>query len=82
MRFGLLLIIVAAFLIALNPTVLVENFLRLLPPPRRPAARDVMSRIRLAWLGWMAAVADRRTVSAPAGGSRSGQARTNGRGAR
>jgi predicted PurR-regulated permease PerM len=54
--FGVLLIIVAAFLIALNPAVLVDSFLRLLPPARRPAARDVMARIRVAWLGWMAAV--------------------------
>jgi len=54
--FVLLVIIVAAFLIAINPTVLVDSCLRLLPPVRRPVARDVMARIRLAWLGWMAAV--------------------------
>jgi predicted PurR-regulated permease PerM len=54
--FALLVIIVAAFLIAINPAVLMESFLRLLPPARRPAAREVMARVRLAWLGWMAAV--------------------------
>ena len=54
--FVLLLIIVAAVLIAINPTVLVESFLRLLPPARRPMAQDVMVRVRAAWLGWMAAV--------------------------
>jgi predicted PurR-regulated permease PerM len=54
--FGLLLIIVAAYLIAVNPTVLVQSFLRLLPSARRPVAEDVMSRVRSAWLGWMAAV--------------------------
>lgn len=54
--FGLLLIIVAAFLIAINPTVLVQSFLRLLPAARRPVAEDVMARVRTAWLGWMAAV--------------------------
>jgi predicted PurR-regulated permease PerM len=53
---GLLLIIVAAFLIAINPTALVEGFLRLLPPARRPVARDAIARVRVAWLGWMAAV--------------------------
>jgi predicted PurR-regulated permease PerM len=36
--------------------VLVDSFLRLLPPARRPVARDVMGRVRVAWLGWMAAV--------------------------
>ncbi|MGZ4273877.1 MAG: AI-2E family transporter [Solirubrobacteraceae bacterium] len=54
--FVLLLIIVAAFLIAINPTMLVKSCLRLLPPARRPAAEDAMTRVRVAWLGWMAAV--------------------------
>lgn len=54
--FVLLLIVVAAVLIALNPTVLVNGFLRLLPSARRPVAADVMARVRSAWLGWMAAV--------------------------
>ena len=50
------LIIVAAFLIAIKPTMLVEGFLRLLPEAWRPQAEDVMARVRTAWLGWMAAV--------------------------
>ncbi len=53
---SLVLIFVAAFLIALNPTMLVNSFLRLLPEARRGQARDVLGRIRTAWLGWMTAV--------------------------
>lgn len=54
--FVVVLIIVAAFLIAIKPAVLVEAFLRLLPEAWRPRAEDVMARVRTAWLGWMAAV--------------------------
>ena len=54
--FVVVLIIVAAFLIAIKPAVLVEGFLRLLPEAWRPRAEDVMARVRTAWLGWMAAV--------------------------
>ncbi len=54
--FLLVLIVLAAFLIAINPTRLVAGFLRLLPEARRPQAEDVMARVRVAWLGWMAAV--------------------------
>ena len=53
---AVLVVIVSAFLIALNPAVLVKSFLRLLPPARRPVATDVMARVRGAWLGWMTAV--------------------------
>jgi predicted PurR-regulated permease PerM len=53
---SLVLIVLAAVLIALNPTVLVDNFLRLLPQSRRAQARDVLGRVRTAWLGWMTAV--------------------------
>jgi len=52
----LVLIVLAAFLIAVNPAVLVDNFLRLLPAARHGRARDVLGRIRTAWLGWMTAV--------------------------
>jgi predicted PurR-regulated permease PerM len=54
--FILLVIVVASVLVAVNPTVLVNGFVRLLPPARRPVATDVMARVRTAWLGWMAAV--------------------------
>jgi predicted PurR-regulated permease PerM len=54
--FMLVLIIVAAFLIAVNPKPLVRSFLRLFPEAQRPQAEDVMARVRVAWLGWMTAV--------------------------
>jgi predicted PurR-regulated permease PerM len=53
---SLLLIVLAAFLVAVNPTVLVDSFLRLLPEARRDQARDVLAGVRTAWLGWMIAV--------------------------
>jgi predicted PurR-regulated permease PerM len=53
---SLVLIVLAAFLIAVNPTPLVDAFLRLLPETRHAQARDVITRIRVAWLGWMTAV--------------------------
>ena len=54
--FSLVLIVLAAFLIAVNPKVLVDNFLRLLPEARRGQGREVLGRVRTAWLGWMTAV--------------------------
>ncbi len=53
---ALVLIVLGAFLIAVNPTTLVNTFLRLLPQARRGQIRDVLGRIRTAWLGWMTAV--------------------------
>jgi predicted PurR-regulated permease PerM len=55
--FLLVLMIVGAFLIAINPTVLMQSVLRLLPEARRPAAEHVMAQVRVAWLGWMTAMA-------------------------
>ena len=53
---SLVLIVLAAFLIAVNPGALVDTSLRLLPEARRDQAREVLGRIRTAWLGWMTAV--------------------------
>lgn len=52
----LVLIGLAAFLIAVNPEPLIETSLQLLPARHRALARDVMGRIRTAWLGWLTAV--------------------------
>jgi len=54
---SLVVIVLAAVLIAINPTTLVQSLLRLLPPARHARGRDVLDRIRAAWLGWMTAVA-------------------------
>ncbi len=53
---GLAVIVIGAFLIAVNPDALVNGFMRLLPESRRPLARDVLGSVRTAWLGWMTAV--------------------------
>ncbi len=52
----LVLIGLASFLIAVNPEPLIGTALSLLPAAHRARARDVMGRIRTAWLGWLTAV--------------------------
>lgn len=53
---GLVLVVLGAFLIAVNPAPLIRMSLALLPATRRGQALDVFVRVRQAWLGWMAAV--------------------------
>ena len=50
------LVVLAASAIALNPEPLLDAALRLLPAVHRPRAREVLGRIRTAWLGWLTAV--------------------------
>ena len=50
---GLLLILVSALYIAINPTPLKRGIVRLFPPDRRDWAEHVMERIRVSWLGWL-----------------------------
>ncbi len=53
---GLILIVVAAFTLAVNPDPIVDFALRLLPLEERFRMREVFGRVRSAWLGWMTAV--------------------------
>ncbi len=53
---ALVLIVLAAFLIAINPRPLVDSALRLIPGNRHDQAVDLLDRVRTAWLGWMTAV--------------------------
>ncbi|MDQ6819085.1 MAG: AI-2E family transporter [Actinomycetota bacterium] len=53
---GLVLVVLGAFLIAVNPEPLVNTALALVPARRRGQAVDVFERVRHAWLGWMTAV--------------------------
>jgi predicted PurR-regulated permease PerM len=53
---GLVLVVLAAFLIAVNPAPLVRWSLALVPAHRRGQMLDVFGRVRHAWLGWMTAV--------------------------
>lgn len=54
---ALILVVVGAFTLAVNPDPVLDFALRLVPVRRRGLMRDVMARVRSAWLGWMVAVA-------------------------
>lgn len=53
---ALLVILITAAYIAINPAPLVDSALGMLPPDRREWARGVLERIRKAWVGWMQGV--------------------------
>jgi predicted PurR-regulated permease PerM len=53
---ALILMTITAYYIAVRPQPLVEGALRLVPPNRRVHAREVMDRLRSAWIGWMQGV--------------------------
>jgi predicted PurR-regulated permease PerM len=53
---ALLVILLTAYYIAVRPDPLVNGALRLVPPSRRVHAREVMDRLRAAWIGWMQGV--------------------------
>jgi predicted PurR-regulated permease PerM len=53
----LLVLVLAAFLIALNPEPLLQGGLRLLPEARRGQIREICIRVRVAWIGWLTAIA-------------------------
>jgi predicted PurR-regulated permease PerM len=50
---ALLLMLVTAVFMAANPKPLVDSAVRLVPPPHRGRAREVMERLRSSWIGWM-----------------------------
>jgi predicted PurR-regulated permease PerM len=52
----LLVMVLTAYYIAVRPQPLVDGALRLVPPSRRVHARQVMDRLRSAWIGWMQGV--------------------------
>jgi predicted PurR-regulated permease PerM len=54
---ALLLILITAYYMAVNPRPLLDGLVRLVPPSRRPHALRIMGRLREAWIGWMAGVA-------------------------
>jgi predicted PurR-regulated permease PerM len=60
---ALILIIITALYIAVNPRPLVEGALRLVPPSERARALHVMNRLRNAWIGWMKGVAIHMVIS-------------------
>jgi predicted PurR-regulated permease PerM len=54
---ALVLILITSYYMAIRPEPLVEGLVRLAPPPRREHVREVLSRIRSSWIGWMEGVA-------------------------
>jgi predicted PurR-regulated permease PerM len=54
---GLLVMLLTALFIAINPQPLVTGLLRLLPPAQRPHGARVLARLRAAWLGWLRGLA-------------------------
>jgi predicted PurR-regulated permease PerM len=53
---ALILILITSYYMALRPVPLIEGVQRLAPPPRRAHVREVMGRLREAWIGWMIGV--------------------------
>ncbi len=54
---GLVVVMITALYIAINPRPLTEGMLSLLPLERRDIGRRVMSRIATSWRGWLEAIA-------------------------
>ncbi len=54
---ALVLILITAYYMAVRPEPLVNGLLRLAPPSRRAHVRQVLNRLRGAWVGWMEGVA-------------------------
>jgi predicted PurR-regulated permease PerM len=50
---ALILILITAFYMAARPDPLVNGLVRLAPPSRRDHLREVLARVRQAWIGWM-----------------------------
>jgi predicted PurR-regulated permease PerM len=53
---AILVILITAYYRAVRPQPLVDGALRIFPPYGRERAREVMERIRGAWIGWMQGV--------------------------
>jgi predicted PurR-regulated permease PerM len=54
---AIVLMLITAFYMAVNPQPLIDGALALFPPERRDWARSVMDRLRASWIGWMQGVA-------------------------
>jgi predicted PurR-regulated permease PerM len=54
---ALVLILITAYYMAVRPEPLVDGLVSLAPPGRRDHMREVLGRVRKAWIGWMEGVA-------------------------
>lgn len=53
---ALVLILITAYYMAVRPGPLIDGLLSLAPPTRREHAREILARLRGAWIGWMQGV--------------------------
>jgi predicted PurR-regulated permease PerM len=53
---AIVVILITAYYMAIRPQPLLDGVLRIFPPEDRERARDVMRRLRGAWIGWMQGV--------------------------
>jgi predicted PurR-regulated permease PerM len=53
---AIVIMLITAFYMAVNPKPLINGMVSLVPPARRAQAQVVMSRLRTAWVGWMGGV--------------------------
>jgi predicted PurR-regulated permease PerM len=54
---AIVVVIISALYMAINPDPLVNGLVRLFSPPRQPDVRRTLERIRVAWLSWLRGVA-------------------------
>lgn len=60
---ALVLILITAYYMAINPVPLIDGARRLVPPAYRDRADHIMSRLRSSWIGWMQGVAADMLIS-------------------
>ncbi|MDQ3644578.1 MAG: AI-2E family transporter [Actinomycetota bacterium] len=60
---ALVLILLTAYYMAINPAPLIDGLRRLVPPAYRPRADHIMRRLRSSWVGWMQGVAADMVIS-------------------
>ena len=60
---ALVLVLITAYYMAIDPDPLLDGMRRLVPPAHRHRADEIMSRLRSSWLGWMRGVAADMLVS-------------------
>jgi predicted PurR-regulated permease PerM len=60
---ALILILITAYYIAVNPEPLLAGIRSLVPPHHRDRADTIMSRLRISWIGWMQGVVVDMVVS-------------------
>jgi len=54
---GLIVVLITALYMAINPAPLIRGLVRLAPPAQRDDVVRILQRIRVAWLGWLRGIA-------------------------